>query len=263
MKSIDKNKTILHYSDISINNQDHPHHMLKEIEETHNSLNNIIDTYLRNNPFNNITHDILKDISDIAIIGCGTAYHAGLMGARYIENFAKINTRVYVASEFRYMDPIITSRTLCIFVSQSGETADTIAAQELASQKGSLTIAITNVPYSTLANIVDIVLPTCAGREIAVASTKAYTSQITILYMFARFLENIKYNKSTDYISDIKNLSLAIKSFNMQNIIDISKEIQDKENIFFIGRDYDYVTSLEASLKLKEITYINCNAYPS
>ena len=185
------------------------------------------------------------------------------MGEKYIEKFSRFNARAFVASEFRYSNPIIDSHTLAIFVSQSGETADTLAAEELARSMGATTIALTNVLYSSLAKKVDIVLPVCAGHEIAVASTKAYNAQITIMYMFSKHLENILNNNSFNYLDQIEKFSKQLK---LPQIIELQKVVEDivkEHSSFFIGRDMDYVTSEEASLKLKEITYINSTAYPS
>lgn len=247
----------------SFGKNDYPHYMLKEINEVPQVLRRIADTYTDSKPFEKIDNSLLNKINRIVFVGCGTAYHAGLMGANMIEKFARIDSRTYVASEFRYSDPIIDEKTLAIFVSQSGETADTISAHDLAKNRGATTIALTNVLYSTLAKKADYILPVCAGPEIAVASTKAYTAQITILYMLAKYLDGIKKNKDTDYISNVFKLSREIIMPNELKFKDIIDDLAKEKNAFFIGRGLDYVTSEEASLKLKEITYINSQAYPS
>ncbi len=239
------------------------HFMLKEIYETPIVLDRIVKTYIDNNCLEKISNKLIKNINKIAIIGCGTAYHAGMMGAKYIEKLARIDCRAYVASEFRYSNPLIDNRTLCIFVSQSGETADTLAALELANSKGATTIGLTNVLYSVLAKNVDIVLPVCAGPEIAVASTKAYTAQITILYMLARHIQNMATNKKFDYISQIKHLSKNLQIPPLEIMEDVADELIKVGSAFYIGRDIDYVTAEESSLKLKEISYINSSAYPA
>ncbi|MBQ7880273.1 MAG: glutamine--fructose-6-phosphate transaminase (isomerizing) [Clostridia bacterium] len=243
--------------------EQYPHFMLKEINETPTVLNRIMKTYRDSLGFGKITKEVMQDINKIVIVGCGTAYHAGLMGAKYIEKFVRIECNIYIASEFIYSNPIIDKRTLCIFVSQSGETADTLSAQELAKSKGALTVGLTNVLYSVLAKKVDIVLPVCAGPEIAVASTKAYTAQITILYMLARYLQNIKFNSLFDYIAQIDTLANLFTLPNLQPIQDLSKELVNQKSSFFIGKGFDYVSAEEASLKLKEITYINSSAHPA
>ena len=243
--------------------QNYDHFMLKEINEIPSVLRRIVKTYRDKDVFEKINSEMLGSIRNIVIVGCGTAYHAGLMGAKYIEKLARIDAHAYVASEFRYSNPIIDKSTLCIFVSQSGETADTLAAEKLARSKGCITIALTNVLYSSIAKCVDIIFPVCAGPEIAVASTKAYNAQIAIMYMFAKHLENIKFSKSFDYVSVIEKLSLELKLPNVKDICLLSEELVNVDKAFFIGRHLDYITSEEASLKLKEITYINSSAYPS
>jgi len=263
----DKNNNIISKKPIELgelntfagkNNYDH--FMLKEIEETPIILKRIVDVYSDNTLFNNIK-DV--DFNKIVIVGCGTAYHSGLMAAKYIEKFARIECRTYIASEFRYTDPLIDEHTLSIFISQSGETADTLAALELAKSKGSKTIGLTNVTYSSLAKAVDFILPINAGPEIAVASTKAYTAQITIMYMFARFIQNLKQNTYFDFIEEIRSLANNLQLPDTNEIKALSKKLINENQAFFIGRDLDYITCEESSLKLKEITYINSTAYPS
>ncbi|MBR6778891.1 MAG: glutamine--fructose-6-phosphate transaminase (isomerizing) [Clostridia bacterium] len=249
--------------DIKIDKQNYAHFMLKEIQETPSILKRIVQTYKDNNAFDKINNQILKNINKIILVGCGTAYHAGLVGASFIEKFAKIEARCFVASEFRYNDPLIDDKTLAIFVSQSGETADTIMAHELAKQKGAITIALTNVLYSSLAKKVDFIFPICAGPEIAVASTKAYTAQISILNMFAKHLCNVRNNTNFNFIDSLSNLANTLKILDINCLEDISKELINEKTMFFIGRGLDYFTCEEASLKLKEITYINSQAYPA
>lgn len=249
--------------DCETGKQDFPHYMLKEINEIPLVLKRIVKIYKENNIMSQFNKNKLSQFNKIMLVGCGTAYHVALMGAKYIERFARLDAKAIVASEFRYSNPIIDTNTLAIFVSQSGETADTLAAEELAREKGSTTIALTNVLYSSLAKKVDIVLPVCAGREIAVASTKAYNAQITIMYMFAKQLENELYSKDFDYLAKLEKFANEInvpKLLDFQKIVD---SIVNEHTSFFIGRDMDYITSEEASLKLKEITYINSTAYPA
>lgn len=262
-EQIGKNTIELTGIEENFGKQDFDHFMLKEIYEIPSVLNRIVKTYSDNNVFEKINSESLQDVNKIIIIGCGTAYHAGLMGAKYIEKLARIETHTYVASEFRYTDPIIDKNTLCIFVSQSGETADTLAAQSLVQSIGCKTIALTNVLYSSLAKSVDIIFPVCAGPEIAVASTKAYNAQITILYMFAKHLQNLKFNMTTNYISQIDTLAKDLTLPCIEDIKEFAQGVKVVDKAFFIGRDRDYITAEEASLKLKEITYINSSAYPS
>lgn len=246
----------------SIKNLDN-HFMLKEIKETKLAIKRIAENYKLLNFFNVFDSKFIKKYKKIVLVGCGTAYHACLMGVEFLEKFAKIDSKAYVASEFRYCNPLIDKNTLCIFVSQSGETLDTILSQELAKKLGAYTITLTNVLYSTLAKNCNYVLPVFAGPEIAVASTKAYTAQITILYMLSKFLENIKYNRKYEIYENILNLSKKLKFFNEENFKELVEEIKNEKQIFFIGKLNDYITSLEASLKFKETTYINSSCYPS
>jgi len=258
-----KNKVELNGIEENFGKQDFDHFMLKEINEIPSVLSRIVKTYSDNNVFEKINSETVKNINKIIIIGCGTAYHAALMGAKYIEKLARIETTAYVASEFRYTNPIIDDHTLCIFVSQSGETADTLAAQSLVKSRGCRSIALTNVLYSSLAKQVDIIFPVCAGPEIAVASTKAYNAQITVLYMFAKHLQNIKFNMNENYNAQISKLAENLQLPNDEQIKKLARDLVGVNKAFFIGRDRDYITSEEASLKLKEITYINSSAYPS
>ncbi len=225
-------------------------------------VNNIINIYSNNNVFNKLNISDLLNVKKFILIGCGTAYHAGLMGARFIEKYSRISASAHIASEFRYSNPIIDKDTVAIFVSQSGETADTLGALEIVKANGIKTIALTNVLYSTLAQNVDHIFPVCAGPELAVASTKAYTAQISILYLFAKYLENIKSNTEKNSLKLLKEFTQIHDNY-FKEIDTLSSDLQKASNVFFIGRDLDYITTEEASLKLKEITYINSSAYPS
>ncbi|MBE7082584.1 MAG: glutamine--fructose-6-phosphate transaminase (isomerizing) [Clostridiales bacterium] len=261
-EKIAKNSTKTENIDTFYSKNDFSHYMLKEINEVPDVLNRICKAYQDNNILSKFDAKFVNNFSSIMLVGCGTAYHAALMGEKYIEQLARIKCSSYIASEFRYSNPIIDEKTLCIFVSQSGETADTLACCELAKSCGATTIALTNVLYSSLAKMAHIVLPVCAGPEIAVASTKAYSAQIAILYMFANHLANITNNKKClNYLNDINNLSKSLKI--NYNIDRLSKEISSQDKVFFIGRNFDYITCKEASLKLKEITYINTAEHPA
>jgi len=260
---IKKEKVKLNDLQVNFSKQNYEHYMLKEIEEVPSVLSRIIKTYKDGCVFEKINKQDLLNINKIVFVGCGTAYHAGLMGASFIESITETEARCFVASEFRYSNPIIDEKTLAIFVSQSGETADTIMAYELAKQKGAKTLALTNVLYSTLAKKVDYVLPVCAGPEIAVASTKAYTAQIAILNMFAKFLKNVKRGTNINYVNELEVLTEKIKNPDMESYNEIMQELKNEKMAFFIGKGLDYITCEEASLKLKEITYINSQAYPA
>ena len=247
--------------------------MLKEIFEQPKSIRETIGSRLQENlPVSftdlNISKDYLKSINKIFIIACGTAMHAGLAGKYLIENLCNISTEVDAASEFRYRNPIIDEKTLCIFISQSGETADTIAALKLAKSKGAKTIAFSNVIGSSITREADYVLYTHAGPEIAVASTKAYTAQIVLLALlsiyFAETLE-IEDIKIQNLKEDILKLTSQLEEIlkDTTKIQEFAKKIHKEKDVFFIGRGIDYTVSLEASLKLKEISYIHSEAYSS
>lgn len=261
-KKIKKNAKLMQNFDISVTKNNYPHYMLKEIYETQNVLKNLVETYKEKNLFGFLTCSFISKFSNIVLVGCGTAHHASQMGAKFLQEYARVNANAQIASEYRYSKPIIDNNTLCILVSQSGETADTLAVCEMAKQNNATTIALTNVLYSSLARICDYVLPVCANTEIAVASTKAYTAQISALYMLAKHLENEKFNKNYDYFEDISQIYNNY-SFNYEQIKDISQILTKAKNVFFIGRNYDYITAQESSLKLKEITYIFSSEHPA
>lgn len=242
---------------------EYPHFMLKEIMEEKSALNRIVKCYSDNNVLEKLDREFIRQFTGVVFIGCGTAYHAGLVGARMVEKCARVASTCEIASEFIYKDPIIRKDNLYIFVSQSGETADTLRAMELVKSSGCTTIALTNVLYSSLARSVDLVFPVCAGPEIAVASTKAYVCQVAVLYMLAKRLEELKHGETINYIDDIRSLEDYILNLNYEQLDKIAEELKDKKDCIYIGKDLDYVTACEASLKLKEIAYINANAYPS
>ena len=215
----------------------------------------------------NFTKDYLKTINKIYIVACGTAMHAGLSGKNLIERLCNIPTYVDIASEFRYRNPIIDKNTLCIYISQSGETADTIAALKLAKSKGATTLAISNVIESSITREAHFSVYTHAGPEIAVASTKAYTCQIALLSILAIYFAEILESTSNEVLQNLKKdlLSLPEKINNVLSNLDLIKEFANKvyeeKDMFFLGRGTDYNVALEGSLKLKEISYIHSEAY--
>lgn len=249
-------------------------YMLKEIYEQPDSIRKTINSRLdENGNYNfkdlNFTKEYLKSLNKIYIVACGTAMHAGLAVKNTLEKLCNIVTQVEVASEFRYRNPLIDSHTLCIFISQSGETADTLAALELSKSAGAKTIAITNVIGSSITRCADFSIFTQAGPEIAVASTKAYTSQVTLLTMLTIYLAETMENNNLDFIKGLKHDILSLPN-KVQDCLTCSKDIKEFSNkifeekdIFFLGRGVDYTTALEASLKLKEISYIHSEAYPA
>ena len=246
-------------------------YMLKEIYEQPKAIRETIGSFLtNNNPINlNINIDF-KEINKIFIIACGTAMHAGMATKYAFEHFCQIPTEIDMASEFRYRNPIINHKTLCIFISQSGETADTIAAIKLAKANGAKTIGIINAIDSTMTRLVDTTLYTHAGPEIAVASTKAYTCQVTLLTILALYIsEKLNIEDLKDKIKttkqDILNLPKLVENQlkNTDYIKEISNKSYKNHDIYFIGRGQDYAVALEGSLKLKEISYIHSEAYAS
>ena len=258
-----KNSIPMDKFDVDCDKADYEFFMEKEIAEVPQALARVAKTYTDNNVFEYFTKENLKKFNKVHIIGCGTAYHAGLMGAKFIQKEARIEAGAYVASEYRYSDPIVDENTLCIFVSQSGETADTLAALELAKSRGAKIVALTNVLYSTIAKNAEIIFPVCAGPEIAVASTKAYTCQVAAFYLFAHHLRSVIKGEPNNATQVLMDLSKRIKMPGRDDFGDLVDELAKEEKVFFIGRDRDYITSEESSLKLKEITYINSSAYPS
>lgn len=248
------------------------HFMLKEIHEQPKALRDTISSRIdkENGVFFdglNIEKEDLEKIDRIYIVACGTAYHAGLIGKVAIERFAKIPVEVDIASEFRYRNPLITDKSLMITLSQSGETADTLAAVKLAKSKGAKVIAVTNVVGSTISRESDDVIYTIAGPEIAVASTKAYTTQVLVMYLiaiyFGRKKELVSKIEEENYINELVNIPEKIDKIllDKENIKNIAEQISKEKDMFYLGRGVDYALAMEASLKLKEISYIHTEAY--
>lgn len=213
------------------------------------------------------TKDDVASIRKIAIVACGTAYHAGIVGKYYLEQLAGIPVEVDIASEFRYRSPLIDQQTLTIVISQSGETLDTLAALKEAKKLGARTLAITNVVGSSIAREADQVIYTWAGPEIAVASTKAYTTQLITMLMLSAYLAGLKGSLPAERIADIiKGLKqLPAQAHELLEDVEPIKTFAEQygfsEDVFFIGRSLDYAVALEGSLKLKEISYIHAEAY--
>ncbi len=211
--------------------------------------------------------DYLNSFNKIYIVACGTAYHAGLVGKYYIEKLARVLVEVDVASEFRYRDPIVDEHTLLIVVSQSGETSDTLAALKESKRRGAKTLAITNVVGSSIAREADQVVYTWAGPEIAVASTKAYTTQLVLFFMLALYMAEIKGSISTERTAELVAQLHEIPAQVSEILSDVdpiktfAKQYGFNEDVFYIGRGLDYAVSLEGALKLKEISYIHAEAY--
>lgn len=250
----------------------YPHFMIKEIGEEPESIIKTLRPRIKDNlpdlGIDSLDDKRLANFSKIHIVACGTAMHAGLIGKYAIEKLARVPVDVEIASEFRYKSPILLENELVIVISQSGETADSLAALKLAKSSGLFTLAIVNVAGSTIAREADAVMYTWAGPEIAVASTKAYSVQISLMYLFSIKLalskgllnENCAKELVTELMHDAPE---AVR--NAIKLSDQCRDIADKykhaTDIFYIGRGLDYALSMEASLKLKEISYIHCEAY--
>ncbi len=247
------------------------HFMMKEIFEQPKAIKQTLSGRIKDGKvvFEDfkLTEEKLKNINRIVIIACGSAYHAGMVGKYVIEDMARIPCEVDLASEFRYRKPIIDGKTLTMVISQSGETADSLAALKEAKRLGSHTIAIVNVVGSSIANAADDVIYTWAGPEIAVATTKGYSTQVAVMYLFAAWAAKINGTISdgeiSEFLSEVKTLPEKIEEVLKQNdkISEMAKRQINTESLFFIGRNLDYAVSLEASLKLKEISYIHSEAY--
>ncbi len=246
------------------------HFMLKEIHEQPQAIRNTLRGRLDKNLnlfLDNI--EFSEDIKKLYIVACGTAYHAGLVGKKAIESLAKIPCEVCLASEFRYGEPLMDKNTAVFVVSQSGETADTLAVLRMAKKLGNKVYAITNVVGSSVAREADYVFYTYAGPEIAVASTKAYTTQLVAFYLFAIYFAEKRGIISQNILDDIKNQLLKVDDTcekileTAPKIKEIAKKIAGEHDIYFLGRGLDYVVAMEASLKLKEISYIHSDAYAS
>lgn len=241
--------------------------MLKEIEEQPAVIRRNLAYYLKAGDNFNMDPALIKAVrlSDrIYIIACGTSYHAGLMGKSFIEKFAHIPTEVHIASEFAYHPPLLSENPFFIFISQSGETADSRQALVKIKEKNYPSLTITNVKGSTLWREADFGLLLNAGPEIAVASTKAYTAQLVVLAILAHNLAD--ENTIRDLYGHLSNVALQIEQLILKKELIhfwVKKNLSFSKNAFYIGRYQDYFVALEAALKLKEISYIHTEAFPS
>ncbi|ACO26989.1 TPA: glutamine--fructose-6-phosphate transaminase (isomerizing) [Bacillus cereus] len=246
----------------------YPHFMLKEIDEQPLVIRNIIQKYQDENGEIELDQDIRNAILDsdrIYIIACGTSYHAGLVGKQFIEKFAKMPVEVHVASEFSYNMPLLTERPFFIYISQSGETADSRAVLVQTNEMGHKALTITNVPGSTLSREADYTLPLYAGPEIAVASTKAYTAQLAVLSILAADIAKAK----GEVLNFDLTHELGLVANAMVQLCDQKEEMDalakqflaTTRNCFFIGRSVDFYVGLEGALKLKEISYIQAEGF--
>ena len=247
------------------------HFMIKEINEQASAIEELLKLDIKNEEVNfdgdSFTKEEIEKINRIYIVACGTAYHAGLVGKALLERFAKIPVICDLASEFRYNDPFLGEDTLVILISQSGETADSLKALRLAKDKGAKTLLITNTLASSMDREADKSIYCYAGPEIAVASTKAYTTQIANLYLlaldFGKKLSRLDKNVYKEVLENLRSIPRKIEEMlaNDKLIKKFAGEIKDQKSLFYIGRGLDYATSVEAALKLKEVSYIHTEAF--
>lgn len=273
LNPIDKKIQTIEWNASSAEKDGFEDYMLKEIYEQPTAIRETIGAKLGEGSkceFDELkfTKEYLKSLNKIYLVACGTAMHAGLVAKNMLERICKIPTEVDIASEFRYRDPIVDEKTLCIFISQSGETADTIAALKLSKEKGAKTLAISNVIGSSITREADYSIYTHAGPEIAVASTKAYTSQVVLLAILAiYFAETLELTDKN--ILELKNNILELPS-KIEETLKCAEQIKEfghriyqEKDVFFLGRGIDETVAKESALKLKEISYIHADSYPA
>lgn len=269
--TIDKKITHIDWDTESAEKGGYEHFMMKEIFEQPRIIQDTIDSFIKNNnidlSYEGITEAILNNINSVTIVACGSAYHAGVVTQYVMEDLARIPVRVELASEFRYRSPILSKETLIIAISQSGETADTLAAVRLAKEQGILTLSIVNVVGSSIARESDFVMYTKAGPEISVATTKAYSAQLVAGYILSIAIAQAKKSISEE-IKDILINELYLLPGKINEILLDENKVQwlatkvaACDDLFFVGRGIDYAVCMEGSLKLKEISYIHSEAY--
>ncbi|MBP5343442.1 glutamine--fructose-6-phosphate transaminase (isomerizing) [bacterium] len=259
---VDKAVTIKDLESYSHDLNGYPHYMLKEIEEIDTVIKKLVTAYYQDNEYQ-FNKDLLNDLKEsdhIIFLGCGTSYHASLVGGRLFENFNNISTTKYIASEWAFHPTFPGVRPFVVLISQSGETADLIHCQKIIKKKGFRTLLITNTPGSTLSRGATYTLLIHAGVEVSVASTKAYAAQVALLSLLSGAINNDK--KVLNDLKDTIRVIEYIKNELKDKIKGIAEEIKDHENIFYLGRSFDYFLSMEASLKLKEVSYIHSEAIP-
>lgn len=273
LNPVEKRVQVIEWDAASAEKEGYEDYMLKEIHEQPTAIRETIGAKLNDGSkcdFEELkfTKEYLQGLNKIYLVACGTAMHAGLAGKVMLEKICKIPTEVDIASEFRYRDPIIDDKTLCIFISQSGETADTIAALKLSKEKKARTLAISNVIGSSITREADYSIYTHAGPEIAVASTKAYTSQVVLLALLTiYFAETLGVSKKE--VNDLKKeiIELPKKVEEVLKTAEQAKEfghrIYQEKDVFFLGRGIDETVARESALKLKEISYIHADSYPA
>ncbi len=270
-QEIKRDKKLINWDPVMIEKAGYRHYMLKEIHEQPRAILDTIRGRFSESEFTVEFEELLKfnskDISKILILGCGTSYHASLIGKYLIESIAGISTEVDLSSEFRYRDNVIDDKTLILSISQSGETADTSEALIAAKEQGAVTIGLTNVEMSKIAREADFTVYTKAGPEIGVASTKAFTTQIITIYMMAVYLaikrKKIDKDLSKDLIRSLISLPKLMQvALELDSSIKVlAKEFHTYKNFIYLGRGINYPVALEGSLKLKEISYIHAEGY--
>ena len=271
-KEIEKEVTQIQWDAQTAEKGGYQHFMMKEICEQPKAVRDTLNSFIKDNQIVlneklNIDSEYIKNLNKITIVACGSAWHVGMIGQYVIENIAKVEVRVELASEFRYRNPLIKKDDLIIVISQSGETADSLAALRLAKQSGCHTLAIVNVVGSSIAREADNVLYTLAGPEIAVATTKAYSAQLVSIYSlavcFGYIREAFDEDKYHYYVNELLSIPEKIDKIleNKERIQWFAFKYSNARDAFFIGRGIDYGISLEGSLKFKETSYIHSEAY--
>ena len=273
LNPVEKRVQVIEWDAASAEKEGYEDYMLKEIHEQPTAIRETIGAKLNEGAkcdFDELkfTKEYLQGVNKIYLVACGTAMHAGLAGKVMLEKLCKIPTEVDIASEFRYRDPIIDDKTLCIFISQSGETADTIAALKLSREKKARTLAITNVIGSSITREADYSIYTHAGPEIAVASTKAYTSQVVLLALLTiYFAETLGVSKKE--VDDLKKEIIELPK-KVEEVLKTDEQVREfghriyqEKDVFFLGRGIDETVARESALKLKEISYIHADSYPA
>ena len=270
-KEIKKDVSVINWSIDAAEKGGYDHFMMKEIMEEPEALRKTIEPRIKNGEIYfeglKLSKDKIKHIKRIVITACGSAYHTGICAKYMFEELLRIPVDVDLASEFRYRNPIIDNESLVIIISQSGETADTLAALKEAKARGAHILSIVNVVGSIIAKASDDVIYTWAGPEIAVATTKGYTTQLAVLYMFGIYAAKIKESADNkllgELVSELSNLNKKVEEVLelKPKLSDLAKKFCQEQQVFFIGRNMDYATAMEGSLKLKEISYIGSEAY--
>ena len=273
LNPVEKRVQVIEWDAASAEKEGYEDYMLKEIHEQPTAIRETIGAKLNEGSkcdFDELkfTKEYLQGVNKIYLVACGTAMHAGLAGKVMLEKLCKIPTEVDIASEFRYRDPIIDDKTLCIVISQSGETADTIAALKLSREKKARTLAITNVIGSSITREADYSIYTHAGPEIAVASTKAYTSQVVLLALLTiYFAETLGVSKKE--VDDLKKEIIELPK-KVEEVLKTDEQVREfghriyqEKDVFFLGRGIDETVARESALKLKEISYIHADSYPA